>query len=634
MRQYILSFGSTLVLLCMAPGCSKDSGGTGADGGGGGNGDLLGAQPGEIAGLISIAVTPPSTTLELDGAAKKTAAFTAAGTFNDGHTEDITTRVAWSVAQPLLGTFNGNTFETSLDRAGTTKVFATAGSKTGSGDLMIILRAKIGDPGATGLPTDPGTLFTGASDTNRAPKIVYPNDGALVPPNLGKLEFHYLRGAADNALFEIAIQSAVVDVKIYTNCTVQLNGGCIFTPDAKVWRWIAENNRGSEITVSMRGTGASGGAVGSSTSMKVAFSQDDLVGALYYWTAAEASADTRIVRWDFGSTTQTEPDLMVTPTATEGRCVGCHALSPDGTKLFVTTEGSYDSYVLLLDVATRMPLVPYDSSPNVAFASYNADGSEYVGVFADEGQAGGRFASYNLNFYSGSTGAFMSTVDVGGSEDHPITHPDWSPKGDLVAFTRINAGVKDNGSIAYGSRTNIEVVDRTAATPTPLKLTTAVEGESTYYPAFSPDGTTLIFNRSVCASGNDGGDCDMYDDPGAQLMTMRPEMGATATALAKANAPGVTDNATLVENSFPKWAPFVFQRTGEFSSRVMWVTFSSNRNYGLREPTATQTLIWMAAIDPDAPGDGSYAAFALPFQDLTTDNHTAQWAKEAVPIVE
>ena len=66
----------------------------------------------------------------------------------------------------------------------------------------------------------------------------------------------------------------------------------------------------------------------------------------------------------------------------------------------------------------------------------------------------------------------------------------------------------------------------------------------------------------------------------------------------------------------------------------MWVTFSSNRNYGLRELSATQTLIWMAAIDPDAPGDDSYTAFTLPFQDLTTDNHTAQWAKEAVPIVE
>lgn len=633
MRQYILSFGSALVLLCTASGCSKDAGGVG-DGGNNSGADLAGNKPGEIAGLSSIAVTPASTTLELDGTTKKSATFTAMGTFVDGHTEDVTTRVTWSIAQLELGTFNANTLETTLDRAGITKVNATAGSKNGSGALTIFLRAKIGDPGATGLPADPSTLFTGAADAARAPKIVYPNDGVLVPPNLGKLEFHYQKGSNDNALFELAIQSSLVDIKIYTNCTVQLNGGCIFTPDQKVWRWLAENNRGSEVTVSLRGTGAAGGGVGTSANMKIAFSQDDLVGALYYWTAAELSEDTRIVRWDFGSTTQTEPDLMVTPAQTSNRCVGCHTLSPDGTKLFVTTEGSYDSYVLLMDVATRNAIVPYDSSPNVAFASFKPDGTQFVGVFADEEQAGDRFESYDLNLYDGSTGAFMSTIAVGGTEDHPVTHPDWSAQGDKIAFTRINSGAKDNGSIAYGSRTNIEFIDITAPTPTPVKLTTGAKGQSTYYPAFSPDGTTIIFNKSVCASGNDGGDCDMYDDPGAQLMTIRPEANATAQTLTKANAPGMTDTATFVENSFPKWAPFVFQRTGEFSSKVMWVTFSSNRNYGLRKPTATQTLIWMAAIDPDAPGDGSFTAFALPFQDLSTDNHTAQWAKEAVPIVQ
>ena len=41
----------------------------------------------------------------------------------------------------------------------------------------------------------------------------------------------------------------------------------------------------------------------------------------------------------------------------------------------------------------------------------------------------------------------------------------------------------------------------------------------------------------------------------------------------------------------------------------------------------------MAAIDPDkiADGeDGSFAAFALPFQDITTSNHIAQWTTKVV----
>jgi hypothetical protein len=42
----------------------------------------------------------------------------------------------------------------------------------------------------------------------------------------------------------------------------------------------------------------------------------------------------------------------------------------------------------------------------------------------------------------------------------------------------------------------------------------------------------------------------------------------------------------------------------------------------------------MVAIDPDQiqqGKDGSFAAFALPFQDLTTSNHIAQWAARVVP---
>lgn len=632
MRQYILSFASLILFVGAGAGCDKGSPGKGGLDGSVATGDL-GAN--EIAGLVSIAVNPPSTTLELDGTAKKTAAFTAVGTFADNHTEDVTSKVVWTVAEPLLGTFTGSTLETSVDRAGTTKVFATAGSKMGSGDLVIILRAKVGDAESTGLPADPSTLFAGAADAGRAPKIVYPNDGVLVPPNLGKLEIHYLRGAADNALFELGIKSAIVDVKIYTNCPTQLGGGCIYTPSSTVWRWIAENSRGSDVTLTIRGTTASGGGVGTSSNLKISFSQDDLDGALYYWTAAEASEDTRIVRWDFGSTTQTAPELMVTPAKTDGHCVGCHSLSPDGTKLFVAAEGSYDAFVLLMDIATGNPIVPYDSTPNSAFGSFSPDGSKFVGVFADEGQQpSGRWKSYDLNLFDGNTAAYQSSIAVGGTESAPVTHPDWSPKGDLIAFTRINAQARSNGSIVFGGQSNIEIVSATAAAPTPTKLTMPAQGQGTYYPAFSPDGSMLIFNKSVCADGNDGDDCDMYDDPGAQLLLMRPEQGATPTALTRANAPGVTDTATFVENSFAKWAPFVFQRTGEFSSRVMWVTFSSNRNYGLRKPSATQTLIWMAAIDPDAPGDGSYAAFALPFQDLTTDNHTAQWAKEAIPVVQ
>ena len=70
--------------------------------------------------------------------------------------------------------------------------------------------------------------------------------------------------------------------------------------------------------------------------------------------------------------------------------------------------------------------------------------------------------------------------------------------------------------------------------------------------------------------------------------------------------------------------------------QLVWLTFSSTRQYGLRSPppstapeeAVASTLIWMVGVDPGAGGsDPSYSAFCLPFQDVTTSNHIAQWAK-------
>jgi hypothetical protein len=157
-------------------------------------------------------------------------------------------------------------------------------------------------------------------------------------------------------------------------------------------------------------------------------------------------------------------------------------------------------------------------------------------------------------------------------------------------------------------------------------------GKNRFYPAFAPDGNSLVFDESTCNSGNTGADCDGDTDPTAKLFAV-PTTGGTPTELAQANAPGIADGAaTNLTNSFPKWNPFVFRRDAS-GGRLAWVTFSSTRKYGLRSPPTNGTLLWMAAIDLDAPAgtDPSVAAFALPFQDLGTSNHIAQWTTQVVP---
>ncbi len=595
-----------------------------------------GDKDGPIPELVSIEVQPADARLVIDGDVPALAAFSAIGTFVDGHKEDISERVRFTITDTRLGSFAGFVFTSSTALGGRTEVQASDAQVFGHAQLTLVLQKRYRDPAATGLVANPGGLFDGASPgpSNRRPSLVYPNDQVLVPPNLSELEFH-LRPGQDNSIFELSFTSAFLDILVYTQCTNPLAGGCIFRPTRELWSWIAESSLGESVSVKVRGTDASGALFGESSSIAIRFARDDLRGGIYYWATPSggSDADSAVLRWDFGSATQSEPQLVVTTALTNNQCVGCHALARDGTRMVVASSGSYDAYVLLFDLISQLPLVPYNSTPPSAFSSFNPDGSQFVGTFADESQAG--FQSYDLNLFEGSTGAYVESIAVGGSEQSPITHPDWSPSGDQIVFTRIGEAVNTaNGTTVYGRQSHIEFIQREGpGWSAPVSLTNSTPGSSTYYPGYSPDNSIIVFNRSSCANGLNGEDCDMYDDPGAAMYVMRPAQDAVPVALARANAGGVEDTLAVVENSFPRWAPFVFQEQSEFGSRLMWLTFSSNRRLGLYEPESGFTLLWMCAIDPDRVAQGedpSFAAFALPFQDLSTDNHTAQWTERVV----
>ena len=117
-----------------------------------------------------------------------------------------------------------------------------------------------------------------------------------------------------------------------------------------------------------------------------------------------------------------------------------------------------------------------------------------------------------------------------------------------------------------------------------------------------------------------------------------------------------------LSNSWPRWSPFVQSYK---THKILWVTFSSNRDYGLHlsnkgfdncyppegpdydqpQPLSkmgvtyqncAQPQIWMAAVlidkDPTLAGkDRSFPAFWLPFQDVNSHNHSAQWVEKVAP---
>ena len=587
--------------------------------------------------LVEITVQPADQELVIDNGEPATSTYTAIGRFADGHTEDISDRAAFSIANSALGGFVGPAFKTGLDQGGRTRVVAQYAGVQADTGLVIRIRERYVDPTATDLPADPEAPFGGPADAARAPDVVYPNDGVLLPPNLRLLEVHFLPGA-NNTLFELSFTNDLTDIKVYTRCLVPMNGGCIYTPDATVWKWIAETNRGGdEVVVGARATDDTGTGVGTSAAIKLAFSFENVKGGIYYWKASGgATGDSAIMRFDFGDVMQQTAERFVGPDAAGGKCVGCHALSRDGTKMVAAAGGWDVEDSVVVDVATATRTA---TPAKTAFASWNPDGTAYVGVFAYTGTP-----SYDLMLFDGTTGAQTGTIDVGATQDQPANHPDWSPDGSRIVYVRNGAvstpdGV--NNQRFFGG--SIDMVTQQGTTfGTPTELVPAVAGRNRYYPSFAPDGALLAFNESTCAGATPDASCNADSDPTATIYVVKPEAGATPVALARANAPGKTDAATALTNSWPKWAPFEFQRTQTPGSRLVWMTFSSTRNYGLRTPppgtsaeSTSGSLLWMVAIDPEkaaAGEDPSAAAFALPFQDLETSNHIAQWTKEVIVL--
>ena len=596
-----------------------------------------------IAGLTSFTIAPQNQTLEIVNTMPVTQTYTATGHFADGSTRDISTLVAWSLVETaMLGRFAANVFTTGTINGGVGQVVARANSMIVMTPLTVRVRATHAVPptGGTALPPMPEHLFGGPASASRAPQLVYPNDGVLLPPNLGRVEIHWLTGPSSNTLFEIAFTNAITDVRFYVRCERPAGvraDGCIYEPSGTLWSSIAETNRGQgSVTLTIRGTDDSGTAVGTSNTLTLRFARDALMGTLYYW----ATTSTSIFRYDFGATTGMARPVL-TPTQAGGTCVGCHAISRDGTRIFASVGGQNRGGIELYDLAAYTPLRSAPTANVSQFGSFNPAGTMMVGCYGDNGAPQDRgllFFDTRCDAANMATcGQIVDTLSIGGRE---VTHPSWSPDGNHIAFTDIDGDTTSQRPRHGG----IGLVDRMGTGwSAPRFLVPRVDGQSWINPDWAPDGTFLVLTRSICPGGNlDDHDCNGDSDPSSIVLAV-PLAGGTPVALTHAMTPGPLDAPrTELNNTFGRFAPFEFvlSTADTGTDRLMWVSFSTTRGYGLRNPPGGNTesggrgtYLWMAGVRPEsvmAGTDPSFAAFALPFQDLTTSNHIAAWTTTAV----
>ena len=644
--------------------------GAATDGAGGGSdGGDLAVMGNACTPPTSITVSPAALNTMVIAGKPFTQGYTATAHFNNQPDVDLTKTAFFASSDPTLGTMNGGTFTWAGTHGGSASITALACGVTGSATLTLALQAVSPKGGVD--PNASMMKFTNAQPTNNQmcnPTLVYPPDGVLLPPNTNVIEVHFLRGSPPNNLFEVAFSNGTTDLRLYTTCSgntpadgMLMNGGCIVELSQSDWSWLAQTNRdGQPVKVTVRGVGCDGSNAGTSATRQISFGKQDLLGTLYYWASLRISVNGApansggIFRYDFGVRGQMA-DPVLTPdsalNAAQHNCVGCHSVSRDGRKMVFDFDDNDDDdeygdvHTDIYDIAAKTAINPLIKNGMNNFPpgyhTWNRETSEFL-LSDGNKSANGAFRRVT------SLGVVAGMTTPGNLRG---TTPDWSPDDSLVVFAvplnvstnPPNAGFWMGGTDLWFAGAGLYVAPWNAMThlfgaPTPL--VPSVNGNNSYYPSFSPEGTFIAFNQA--ASGPN------FHNPLARVSVVAAMQGNPMPVdLARLNDKGA------MTNSWARWAPFVQDYMG---GKILWMTFSSTRNYGLRiindgkvncypagspigpffnqANNCDRAQIWMAAIRLDANGvmqgqDPSLPAFWLPFQDLSTNNHLAQWAQRS-----
>jgi hypothetical protein len=658
-----------------------------ADGSGGDGG----ANP--CVAPTSLTISPSAPSATVSPGAPFSATFTVTASYAGQPDEDQTAASFFTASDANVGSFSGNVFTWSGAYGGVITITAQHCGVTASTTLTLKLSTVVG-AGADGGIDAAGTAnqFDTAPSSSApacAPKLVYPADGVLFPPNMNVVQVHFDKGTPPNDRFEISFSNSVTDVRVFTTCTgasagdgMTMNGGCVFELDQAEWNYVARTNRnGDPVTVKVRGLGCDGANVASSDTRQVSFAKEDLVGALYYWASMRITVNGTnfnsggIYRYDFGVRGQL-PDPVLTPSSGANPthlCIGCHTVSRDGRQMIFDFDDndSDDEYgdvnTDVFDIAAAKAATPIVKNSANAFAPgyhvWNRGTTQFL-LSDGPGDTATPKGAFTRVSPSGSQLGFASLGADGGVR---ATTPDWAPDDSMVVFSvppnvksgaadvagywMAKAGPRDDLMFSGASLQTATWDPSTNAFGLPATLLASNGTDNYYYPSYSPDGSLLVFNHAPSGSN--------FHNPLARVeVVVAGQNGPTPVDLAKLNDDPTVQNgaAGRVTNSWPRWSPFV---QAYKSGNILWLTMSSTRTYGLQidndgtqncypkespnwvtpvftdspTPACTRTQLWMAAVKLDAAGvaggtDVSYPAFWLPFQDLQTNNHLGQWSQK------
>src|SRR5262245_49923230 len=374
-----------------------------------------GPSSGDDDANTTLSVDPPTSELWILDGVPATASFTATLTTPGGGSRDVTNEVRFSVDE-AYGSFAGNAL--TLNTAGKTPVFAALTDKLGQAAVSGRVKDTRVDPS---LPPGAKDWFDNPEDPARAPTIVYPPADVVMPRNLGDFEVHWTD--TQNNVFEVSLKSEFADVR----AIVPGGNGAIANGSWMAFlapEWLAAVSYESSVQYQARGVDQNNPiSVGAAAPRLVRLSNEPMLGGLYYWAATAQNGPYGIFRHDMSKPGQPAEQFMTTA-QTNGRCVACHVLSRDGTKMAITYDGGNNNGTMI-DVASK---VRQPDTMKWNFATFTPDGNRMLTVH--DGQ---------IVVRDSTSQAVISMMPAAAY----ATHPDISPDGTRLVYIRAETATLD-----------------------------------------------------------------------------------------------------------------------------------------------------------------------------------------------
>jgi hypothetical protein len=464
-------------------------------------------------------------------------------------------------------------------------------------------------------------VFAGAApeaDPLQVPALVYPLAGSIHPVNLPRITLQWRRGSPSHTAFRIRIQPVAAGEPPYDlfvpyrrpsgpTTIEELDATWEVRPD--VWRYIAQQNAGRTVELTVAAHDATTGRVAASEPKAIRFSGAPVEGGLYYLGTEPPRQG--IHRHVFGALTA-QPVVAPLSAANAFNCGGCHSVSWRGTTLaFAATYAGNLTVASTtdLDNPTKRPRPP--PMPDTADAiapAVSPDGRFIVGRHGTTG---------SLVVYDAASGLPLSELKPAETQGR-IDFPQWSPDGREIVATRARSPSQPAKPYSASDGHLVVLAFSHGRLSVPPEVVASEPDQVHAYPSWSPDGKWIVFVSSPV-----GG--ESFNNPVTRLRLVRRDGGGGILDLARAMPDGMGAGTT-----FPRFAP-----TGQQDCQLLFITFHSRMNYGVlrRNSTASEggwQQLWMSALDLSRPGDPSTPPVWLPFQDINQKNVLPSWSA-AVP---